>query len=87
MLKRKLPTKDEVFAALKEELDEYGVIIAGNISAFKVELHKSFKKFLGKQPYKDKHLYEFVFMAVDDLLEEELPSQVSDCAPEARATK
>lgn len=84
MLKRKLPNKHEVFAALVEELTEYGVAVSGNIDGFKTELHKSFKKFLGKQEYKDKYLYEFIFMVADDLLEDELPSQVSDCVPEGQ---
>ena len=87
MSKRRLPNKDVVFETLKEELMEQGILISGDIEKFKVELHRSFKQFLGKREYKDKYLFEFVFIAVDDLLEEDIPSQVSDNAPQSKAAK
>lgn len=87
MPKKKIPTKDEVFEVFVDELKDYGIGLNGDIEGFKTQLHKSFKKFLGKDEYKDKYLFEFIFLAVDDILDNDLPSQVSDNAPMGQAAE
>lgn len=87
MPNKKLPSRDQVFDAFAEELEEQGAALSGDIKKFKITLHNSFKKFLGKREYKEKYLFEFVFITVDSILEENIPSQVSDCAVPARAAE
>jgi hypothetical protein len=87
MPKKKLPSRNEVFDAFTEELEEQGAALSGDTKKFKITLHNSFKRFLGNREYKDKYLFEFIFITVDNIIEENTPSQVSDCAIPARAAE
>jgi hypothetical protein len=87
MSRKKLPTRNEVFKVFEEELEEQGAALSGDVGKFKIVLHNSFKKFLGEKEYKEKYLFEFVFIAVGNLLEDEVPSQVSDRAIPAHAAE
>jgi hypothetical protein len=87
MPKVPIPNKDELFNALVDELSLSEIHLTGNIEGFKATLHESFLEYLGRKVYKDKYLYEFIFLAIDSLLLEDIPSQVSDNAPKAEAAK
>lgn len=87
MPSKKIPTRNEVFQAFEEELEEQGLALEGDVRKLKIVLHNSFKKFLAGREYKEKHLFEFVFIAVGNLVEDEVPSQVSDRAIPAHAAE
>lgn len=78
MKKTKIPTEKELIELLVEELKEYEIGLSGEVELFSKNLYKSFKRFIRGIEYKDKLMYEFVFLTVDTLLYDTLPSQRTD---------
>lgn len=78
MKKTKIPTEKQLVDLLVDELSEYEIGLSGEIEVFSKNLYKSFKRYIRGMEYKDKLLYEFVFLTVDTLLYDTIPSQRTD---------
>jgi hypothetical protein len=78
MKKTKIPTEKQLVELLVDELKEYEIGLAGELEVFSKNLYKSFKRYIRGIEYKDKLLYEFVFLTVDTLLYDTMPSQRTD---------
>jgi hypothetical protein len=78
MKKTKIPTEKQLVELLVDELKEYEIGLAGELEVFSKNLYKSFKRYIRGMEYKDKLLYEFVFLTVDTLLYDTMPSQRTD---------
>lgn len=78
MKKTKIPTEKQLVELLVDELKEYEIGLAGELEVFSKNLYKSFKRYIRGIEYKDKLLYEFVFLTVDTLLYDTIPSQRTD---------
>lgn len=78
MKKTKIPTEKQLVELLVDELKEYEIGLAGELEVFSKNLYKSFKRYIRGMEYKDKLLYEFVFLTVDTLLYDTIPSQRTD---------
>lgn len=85
MNKIPIPTRKELFEFLVEELKERNVGLQGDLDNFSKSLHRSFKKYIKGQEYKDKLFYEFIFITIDTLFDTSMPLHVTDNAVECRA--
>lgn len=78
MKKSKIPTEKELMDLVVDELKDYEIGLSGEIESFSKSLYKSFKRYIKGIEYKDKLLYEFVFLTIDTLLYDSSPSQRTD---------
>ena len=81
MVKNVIPNRNEVLSALQKGLAKEGILLTGELHSFKINLHNSFKRYLGSREYKAGHLKSFVRIAVRELLiDDGLPRQITDCS-------
>lgn len=83
----KIPTKEEVLAAVVNELALEEIKIGGDINAFQEVLYTGFLKFIKRRKYQEEMLEEFVISVVDELLEPEEPHSINgDLSPNQKPT-
>jgi len=80
IMKLKLPTSNEIFELLVEELRDDNFTIAGDITRFKRSIYREFKNYIKENEVTeetlDEHVGYFIGDIIDALFDDDEPGQI-----------